>query len=157
MSDLAMHLQPAARTHRKKAAGQDKQDLTAAFLACIREVAFDLGYEIAKEPGGSETIAYRMHYGLYGRTVELLLIMEFHGSTIVIPVILDPVGWGKKTSSEIDAYFAWERTARSHGCVPFHFTKTEIAQAPMLCADQVINAIIDFQSATIHAAASGAA
>lgn len=134
---------------------RQKSDLVHAFRAALRELALDLGYEVSNRPGGNNMIAITRNKLVCDRNADLLVSMTFHGADFFLAVTIDPVGWDRKTSPEIDDYFQWASRLRANGIGAFHFTGTEISAAPFLCADQAINTIIDFQTGRIIAAAAG--
>jgi hypothetical protein len=132
-------------------------DLVQILSAALRELATDLGYRISDSAECSDTVVLETAKTIDGRSVELVVSMEFHGAALQIAITIDPIGWDQKTSAQIDAYFGWAHRQKGAGIVPVHFTGTEINAAPLLCADQILNHVIDFQTGRIVAAASGAA
>lgn len=131
-------------------------DGVSSLTSAIRELSLTLGYDISSTPGGSDTLAIEPGKKVGSHKVDLLISMAFHGAGLRIAVSCDATDFHRKSLQDDLQDVAFDRDMRRAGITPLHFTPSEIASYPGLCADQILNLVTDFQTGRILAVAAGA-
>jgi very-short-patch-repair endonuclease len=118
------------------------------FLEQFCATAVDHGYDvdrIVKVP--SETIVVLPQARIDRFRVDFFIWLDFFGDRIELAVECDGHKWHERTKEQAKKDRTRDRALQSLGYEVLRFTGSEINASPMKCASEVLERIMDFQTA----------
>lgn len=133
--------------------GKTESPIEASFLEAFCPLAIEYGYGIARRAAtANETIVVKPQAWLGPYRIDFLIHYPFFGAEITIAVECDGHDFHERTKQQAARDRRRDREIQQLGARIFRFTGSEIYGAPGHCAFDVLDAIMQFQTATIVAA-----
>jgi very-short-patch-repair endonuclease len=118
------------------------------FLEQFCAAAIEWGYGVGRSVKvQSETIVVKPQAWVDRFRVDFLITFDFFGDLIEIVVECDGHRWHERTPAQAAKDRARDRSIQSVGYKIFRFTGSEINASPHGCAFEVLNHIMEFQTA----------
>lgn len=135
--------------------GATESPIEDAFLLALCEGAAAAGYRIQKTPSANDVIAVRpqRHVGRY--RVDFVVSFRFFGGEVNIVVECDGHAFHERTQFQAARDKRRDRSLTSLGYRIMRFTGSELNRDARGCAGEVMDMIMDFQTARIESAAKG--
>ncbi len=136
------------RTHWERRLGRCESPIESMFLSQFCAAAIDYGYGVGrtvKVP--SETIVIQPQARVDRFRVDFLIWFDFFGDRIEIVVECDGHHWHERTKTQAANDRARDRALQALGHEILRFTGREINAAPARCAFEVLDRIMEFQTA----------
>ena len=146
------------RSQWERQLGRCESPIESIFLAQFCAAAIDLGYGVGrtvKVP--AETIVVKPQAWVDRWRVDFLITFDFFGDMIEIVIECDGHHWHERTKVQAAKDRARDRALQSTGYEILRFTGSEINGAPLGCASEVLDRIMDFQTACFTRAIETAA
>lgn len=142
-----------ARTIWERRLGSTDSPIESMLLAALCECAVDHGYRVAKTAGRSDTLGIRPQTTVDRYRIDLVVSFLFHGAELHLAIECDGHAFHEKTKAHARKDRSRER-ALTYLCYRVvRFTGSEIYASPRQCAAEVMNLVMEFQTATIIEAA----
>lgn len=128
--------------------GRCESPIESMFLEQFCAAAGEWGYGIGqsvKVP--SETIVVQLQARVDRFRVDFLITFDFFGNMIELIVECDGHQWHERTKAQAAKDRARDRALQSLGYEVLRFTGSEINASPLRCASEVLDQIMDFQTA----------
>ncbi len=136
------------RSHWERQLGRCESPIESTFLSQFCAAAVDNGYGVGrtiKVP--SETIVVQPQARVDRFRVDFLIWFDFFGDRIELAVECDGHHWHERTKTQAANDRARDRALQALGYEVLRFTGREINAAPAHCAFEVLNRIMEFQTA----------
>ena len=144
---------PHARTIWERRLGSTDSPIESMLLAALCECAVDHGYRVAKTAGRSDTLGIRPQTTVDRYRIDLMFSFLFHGAELHLAIECDGHAFHEKTKAQARKDRSRERALTYLGYRVVRFTGSEIYASPRQCAAEVMNLVMEFQTATIIEAA----
>ncbi len=142
-----------ARTIWERRLGATDSPIESMLLAALCECAVDHGYRVAKTAGRSDTLGIRPQTTVDRYRIDLVVSFLFHGAEMHLAIECDGHAFHEKTKAQARKDRSRERALTYLGYRVVRFTGSEIYTSPRQCAAEVMNLVMEFQTATIIEAA----
>ena len=142
-----------ARTIWERRLGSTDSPIESMLLAALCECAIDHGYRVAKTAGRSDTLGIRPQTTVDRYRIDLVVSFLFHGAEMHLAIECDGHAFHEKTKAQARKDRSRERALTYLGYRVVRFTGSEIYASPRQCAAEVMNLVMEFQTATIIEAA----
>lgn len=136
------------RSKWERTLGKTESPIESHFMAAFCEVAFDHGYEIGKNTGRFR-IGIEPQKHMDRIRLDFLISYMMHKSLIEIAVECDGHDYHERTKQQAAKDRSRDRALQALGLKVFRFTGSEIYADARGCAVEVLDAIEEFQTATI--------
>ena len=147
------------RTYRSKwerTLGETGSPIESLFLGAFCEAAFEHGYRVRPRSTDNDIIGVQPQKTIGFYRVDLAISFLFFGASIDLIVELDGHAWHDKTARQVERDKKRERALMDLGYELRRFSGREVNADARGCAMEVLNLIMDFQTATIEAAMEAA-
>lgn len=132
--------------------GKTESPIEALFLESFCPLAVEYGFDVGKRATkANETIVVTPQAWLGPYRIDFLIHYPFFGAEITIAVECDGHEFRERTKQQATRDKRRDRDIQRLGPRIFRFTGTEIYGAPGHCAYDVLDAIMEFQTARIVA------
>jgi very-short-patch-repair endonuclease len=138
------------RSQWERRLGRCESPIESMFLEQFCASAVEHGYGIGsagKVVG--ETIVVKPNTWLSRYRVDFLISFDFFGSLLEIVVECDGHEWHERTKRQAARDKSRDRALQSLGYKVFRFTGSEINEAPLRCAMEILDCVMDFQMASL--------
>jgi very-short-patch-repair endonuclease len=141
------------RSHWERRLGRCESPIESMLLEQFCAAAVEWGYDVGRAVKvQSETIVVKPQAHVDRWRVDFLITFDFFGSLIEIIVECDGHQWHERTKSQATKDRSRDRALQSLGYEVLRFTGSEINAAPARCAFEVLDRIMEFQTACfVHA------
>lgn len=135
------------RSSWERTLGRCESPIESMFLAQFCALAGEYGYGIGRQVRvPSETIVVKPQAWVDRFRVDFLITFDFFGDVLEIAVECDGHEWHERTKAQAKRDRARDRALQSVGYEVLRFTGSEINGAPLGCASEVLNRVMDFQA-----------
>ena len=129
--------------------GKTESPIERKFLLAFCDAAAQSGYRLWKRPSASDVIAVRPQQIIGRFRADFVIAFLFFGNQLDIVVECDGHKWHEKTPWQAARDRARDRFVTAQGYRIMRFTGSEINADAARCALQVLDMIMDFQTAAI--------
>lgn len=141
---------PTFRSRWERQLGKTESPIEAAFLDQFCALALEHGYEIsARRSAPAWVIVVEVQRWIDRYRADFLIAYPFFGAELSVVVECDGHDFHERTKAQARRDKARDRALQRAGCQVFRFTGSEIARDARACAAEVLDAIEEFQTATI--------
>jgi len=143
-----------SRSYWERLLGKTHSPIEAIFLDSFCPLAIEHGYEVQRKIRSREGIigiSVQAPIGPY--FADFLISYPFFGRSLCIAVECDGHDYHERTRRQAAYDRSRDRYMQGTGLEVYRFTGSEIVAAPHICAWEVLDAIMRFQTAEIIAAA----
>lgn len=138
------------RSSWERMLGETESPIEALWLEAFCPLAVTHGYVIGRVARrANETIVIKPQAWIDQVRVDFLVSFAFFGSHLGIVVETDGHDFHERTKAQARKDRSRDRALQSLGFEVFRFTGSEITAAPGTCAGEVLNRIMDFQTAAV--------
>lgn len=134
------------RSQWEKLFGRVDSPIEARFLETFCPLAIEHGFEVAKASKGAGIIIVEPQKWFDQYRLDFLVTYPFFGDVLQIAIECDGHEFHEKTKEQAKKDKRRDRDLQRLGIQVFHFTGSEIFNAPTMCADEVLDAIETFQT-----------
>lgn len=143
----------AFRSIWERRLGRTESPIEALLLEAFCPLAIEHGYSVGRSGRVSdETIVVAPQKWVDNLRVDFLFSFAFFGSTLEIAVECDGHDWHERTKAQAKADRSRDRQLQSLGFKVLRFTGSEIVASPKMCAAEILDEIMSFQTAVFVAA-----
>lgn len=134
------------RSKWERRLGCCESPIESAFLAQFCAAAVEWGYALGRSPK-PWTIAVKPQAWVDRFRVDFIITYDFFGSIIEVAVECDGHDFHERTKQQAARDRARDRALQSVGYDIFRFTGSELNHDARACATEVLDRIMDFQTA----------
>ncbi len=137
------------RSKWERVFGKTESPIESQFLAAFCEAAFAHGYEVGKVSKSFQTIGLEIQKVIDRIRTDFLVSYMMPTGLLEIVVECDGHSFHERTKEQAAKDRSRDRALQGLGYIVFRFTGSEIHQDARGCAGEVLDQIMDFQTATI--------
>lgn len=127
--------------------GKTESPIEALLLEALCACAIHNGYEVARQSKAEHSVIHIQSQRWIDRVrVDFLIRYPFHGKTFEAVVECDGHAFHERTKEQAKRDRQRDRNLQRAGYHVFRFTGSEINGAPRLCASEILDAIMEFQT-----------
>lgn len=139
----------AFRSKWERILGETESPIEAAFLEAFCDKALDKGYLIGPAPCLNDTIGVKPQKQLDTYRLDFAIVFHFHGAWLQIDVECDGHDFHERTQLQAKRDRRRDRALGALDYEVMRFTGSEIFANSRLCAQEVLDRIMTFQTTQI--------